>query len=168
MAFYEITPEQGRDIWILERDGQPKPFIATPYNERSPAFSPDGQWLAFVSDESGRDEVYVQPFPGPGVKRQVSSGGGRSPVWSKSESELYYRKDGGMYAVQVATPLSTQAAPRLLFTENYDAEQGPSGSVNYDVTPNGLTFLMVSSDPPSEVYIVLNWLTELRRLFDQR
>jgi hypothetical protein len=75
--------------------GKPEVFLATPYTEGFPAFSPDGRWLAYVSNESGRNEVYVRPFPGPGGKWQISSSGGISPTWSRAASELLFRPPDG-------------------------------------------------------------------------
>src|SRR6202030_1842180 len=66
-------------------------FLRTPFNETAPRFSPDGRWLAYSSDESGRREIYVQPYPGPGGKRQISTEGGTEPVWNPDGRELFYR-----------------------------------------------------------------------------
>jgi len=100
LAFHEINPATGVDIWVL-RLGDPsassgqgrkaQPFLRTPFNEASPRFSPDGRWLAYISDESGRYEIYVQPYPGPGGKWQISAEGGRGPVWNPNGRELFYR-----------------------------------------------------------------------------
>ncbi len=100
LAFHENNPTTQRDIWVL-RMGDPsassgqvrkaQPFLRTPFNESAARFSPDGRWLAYVSDESGRYEVYVQPYPGPGGKRQISTEGGTEPVWSRNGRELFYR-----------------------------------------------------------------------------
>ena len=79
LAFYQSRP---RSIWLLPMDSNrtPVPFLVRDdFNDRSPSFSPDGQWLAYVSDESGQDEVYVTPYPGPGGRQLVSLGGGREP-----------------------------------------------------------------------------------------
>jgi serine/threonine protein kinase len=84
-----VTPLEGGDTegW---KPGEPTPFAATPAAERDPAFSPDGRWIAYSSDETGRPEIYVRPFPGPGGKWQVSTGGGRFPAWSRARPELLY------------------------------------------------------------------------------
>ena len=86
LAFYEVNPLTRRDIWVLplEGDREPTPFLVTPAGERAPMFSPYGRWLAYVSDESGRDEVYVRPYPGPGGRRQISPNGGTEPLWAPS------------------------------------------------------------------------------------
>src|SRR5262249_21977072 len=81
------------DIWMrpLAPEGPPRPIVQTPFNERAPRISRDGRWIAYTSDESGRDEVYVQSYPRPGAKFQVSIDGGGEPVWSPSGHELFYR-----------------------------------------------------------------------------
>src|SRR5260370_22435882 len=96
LAFVELNPTKGRAIWVL-RLGDPsagsgqvrkaQPFPRTPFNESVPQFSPDGRWLAYISDESGRFEIYVHPYPGPGGKWQISTEGGAEPVWNRNRSE---------------------------------------------------------------------------------
>jgi Tol biopolymer transport system component len=91
LAFMEVSPQTGFDLWTLPLEeagsdhpklGKPEPFLVTPFNEHRPMISPDGRWVAYQSDESGRNEVYVRPFPGPGGKWQISNGYGTSPIWS--------------------------------------------------------------------------------------
>ena len=87
LAFGEINPNSGYDIWVLRlSDRKAQPFLQTPFNESVPQFSPDGHWLAYVSDESGRWEIYVQPYPGPGGKWQISTDGGMEPVWNRKRT----------------------------------------------------------------------------------
>src|SRR4029077_12600233 len=91
LAYQESAPVTGFDIWMFRlSDRRAQPFLQTRFNEISPRFSPDGSWLAYASDESGRYEIYVQPFPGPGGKWQISTEGGREPVWAR-DGELFYR-----------------------------------------------------------------------------
>src|SRR3972149_1341479 len=102
LAFIETTPENGRDIWVLNlKDRKAQPFLRTPYEDTAPKFSPDGKWLAYTSDESGRREIYVQPYPGPGGEWQISTGGGQEPVWNPKGSELFYRNGSKIMAVDV-------------------------------------------------------------------
>ena len=103
LAFMKNNPSTGEDLWILPREGDPSSFLSTAARENDPHFSPDGHWLAYVSDESGRSEVYVQPFPGPGRKQPFSSEGGNIPVWSPDGGELFYRQGRQMMAVTVET-----------------------------------------------------------------
>ena len=85
LVFSENQPDTSNDIWLLrlEGEGKPSPFLRTPFYEAAGIFSPDGHWLAYVSNESGRFEIYVQPHPGPGGKRQISPEGGREPIWDR-------------------------------------------------------------------------------------
>ncbi|MDR3722704.1 MAG: protein kinase [Candidatus Acidoferrales bacterium] len=117
VAFIEINATTGYDIWVLRiGDRKAQPFLRTPFNESAPEFSPDGRWLAYVSDESGRFEIYVQPYPGPGGKWQISTDGGTEPVWNRNGRELFYRSGDKMMAAAVATQPSFFAGkPRMLF-----------------------------------------------------
>jgi serine/threonine-protein kinase len=162
LAFHERKPNGERDIWVVGPEGDATPFLLTPFDERSPAFSADGRWLAYVSDESGQDEVYVQPFPGPGPKWLVSIDGGVDPVWSKDGRELFYRRDDQMMVVSVAPSATFSASrPRRLFEARFDAgDDGP----NYDVSPDGRWFVMSRSDhppAPAALHLVLNWFGEI-------
>jgi serine/threonine-protein kinase len=169
LAYVEIVTDANADIWVLplEGDRPPIPFIKTPFNEFGPEFSPDGRFLACVSNESGRFEVYVRPFPGPGPKRQVSVGGGTSPVWSKSSGEIFYRNgDAVMAAAITAGPEFSSATPRTLFRGDYEEPARPDWPRNYDVTPDGKQFLMIKPDPegqPIQLHVVFHWFEELKR-----
>jgi serine/threonine-protein kinase len=109
LAYSEANPETGGDIWTLPLEasdsdnpiaGTPEPFLRTAANELFPAFSPDGRWMAYASDESGDFEVYVRPFPGPGGKWHISTAGGMMPVWSRAGRELAYESlDGRLMMV---------------------------------------------------------------------
>src|ERR1019366_755361 len=91
LSFVELNPTTGYDIWVLDmKDRKAVPFLRTPFNEVG-WFSPDGRWMAYMSNESGRSEVYVQPYPGPGGKWQISTDGGMDPRWSANGRELTYR-----------------------------------------------------------------------------
>jgi Tol biopolymer transport system component len=160
LAFYEINPDTARDIWTTTLDGQgePTPVLVTEFNEHSPMFSPDGRWLAYVSDESGREEIYLRPFSGPGAKHPVSTEGGREPVWSADGSELFYRSGDKVMAVAVETePDLTSGTPRVLFEGPYVIYLG--GGTNYDVSPDGRRFLMIRRElgpAPRQINVVLN------------
>jgi Tol biopolymer transport system component len=110
LAFVEIDPTTGIDIWVLRLgDRKAQPFLRTPFNEGKPRFSPDGCWLAYISDESGRYEIYVQPYPGPGGKWQISTEGGAEPMWNPNGRELFYCSGDKMMAVDIATQPSFSA-----------------------------------------------------------
>jgi len=171
VAFVEGHPgDTGNDIAVLDtHSGRVKPFLNSQFNEVYPDFSPDGRWLAFTSDESKRDEVYVQPFPGPGMKYQVSSEGGVQPLWARNGKELFYRWQDQVWVVDVQTDGGFRASkPRLLFEK-----AGYSGVVipvrGYDLSLDGRRFLMVKDEqrkptPVTEMILVQNWFEELKRL----
>jgi len=169
LAYIEAIADENADIWVLPLYGDriPTPFVKTPFNEFGPEFSPDGRFVAYASNESGRFEVYVRPFPGPGPRRQVSLGGGTSPVWSKSGGELFYRNGDAVMAAAITTrPEFSSAAPRTLFRGEYEEPARPDWPRNYDVTPDGKQFLMIKPDPdgrPTQAHVVFHWFEELKR-----
>jgi serine/threonine-protein kinase len=162
LAFDERKSGAERDVWVLTRGGDPSPFVLTQSDEWSPAFSPDGAWLAYVSNESGRNEVYVQPYPGPGGKWPISTDGGTEPAWSPDGKELFYRRGDQLVAVTVQTaPVFSSGTARVLFEAPYEIVDGTR---NYDVAVDGKRFLMIRSDAtdvPQRFYVVSNWFEEL-------
>ncbi len=166
LAITETHPESGRDIWVIPREGEPIPFLVTPFQEGAAKYSPDGGWLAYVSDESGKSQVYVQPFPGPGQKVTLSTEGGAEPVWSPAGGELFYRRGSDMMVVDVTTePTFSAGKPRLLFSGDYRVDT--AGHPSYDVSADGQRFLMVQDvrqEALTEIHVVLNWTEELKRL----
>jgi serine/threonine-protein kinase len=169
VAFVEIRPDTKADIWLLDINGRPtaRPFLQTPFWESAPALSPDGKWLAYESDESGRFDVYVRAVSGSGAKRQVSSGGGDRPRWSPDGRQIVYRRGNSMMAARVATgALLTVDRPRVLLAGEF--EEGGTVTPNYDMAPDGRRFLMIepSQDPqpaPARLVVIDNWFTELRQ-----
>ena len=152
---------RGGDIFVLALGGEPEPFLATEFVERTPMFSPDGRFLAYVSDETGRHEVYVRPFPGPGGKWALSTDGGSWPVWSKDGRELFYREGDRIMAVAIQTePKFSADAPRVVLDVGFAAEPA------FDVSRDGERFLMIQRDASSKrsLVVVLNWFEELKRL----
>ena len=131
-------------------------------------FAPDGRWLAYVSDETGREEIYVTPFPTDGSKHSVSSAGGRDPMWAPDGRKLFFRglDDSEMWAVAVELePTFRAARPELLFTRRFYSDRGRGQT--YDISPDGQRFLMVEeigSDERDQTILVLNWSEELKRL----
>ena len=165
LAFIEVSPETGTDIWVLSMEGDrsARPFAQSASNETTPQFSPDGRFLAYVSDESGRREIYVQPFPTSGRKWQVSTAGGGSPLWNSSGRELVYRNGSEILAVDIDTRGELSLGnPRVLF-EAPSALAGPS-SISAD--GRRLLFIDRSAAPPAPTHLVLvqNWAEELKRL----
>jgi eukaryotic-like serine/threonine-protein kinase len=171
LVFYQVDPETSRDLWVLdlEADNTATPFRETAANERGIALSPNDRWLAYVSDESGRDEVYVESFPQGGSRWTVSTGGGREPVWSHDGSELFYREEQRMMAVSVRESDAglELGAPILLFEGDYAPEI--VGNPNYDVAADG-RFVMIRSAQLSStrLNVVLDWDREIHRALGVR
>ena len=153
----------------LEGEGEPEMLLETSFDEHSPKLSPDDRWLAYVSNESGRDEIYVTRFP-TGGKWQISTEGGKEPMWSRDGRELFYRNGEKMMAVDVSAGAESAAKPTLLFEEPYELKIG-SGASNYDVIPDGQGFVMIrtpesttESSGTTQIILVQNWFEELKRL----
>jgi serine/threonine-protein kinase len=155
-----------RHLGYIRLDGERSPqelLRSTAFDNHSPALSPDGHWLAYVSDESGRAEVYVRPFPGPGGRAQVSNGGGTEPRWSPSGREIFYRNGNAMMQASVRTqPGFAVGDVRQLFTGQF-----VQGAIyrNYDVGRDGRSFVMIRPDQTGgqTVMVVLNWFANLAR-----
>jgi serine/threonine-protein kinase len=160
LMFEEIHPGTRGDIWVLPEGGEAHPWIATEFYEEQSQLSPNGRWLAYASDESGRIEVYVQAYPGPSEKWAVSIDGGSEPVWSRDGRELFYRSGARLMVVSIQTsPAFRASPPRQLF-------EGPYART-YDVAPDGQHFLMIESgeeEGGNQLHLVLNWFEELKRL----
>jgi serine/threonine-protein kinase len=168
LVFHETHPDTRNDIWLLsfEGDREPRPLVRTPFTEGMATFSPDGRRLAYVSNESGRCEVYAQAFPGPGGKERISiDGATASPVWSQDGKELFYLNGPKMMAVSIDRERGLMAgSPRVLFEGQYESERELDPT--FDVAPDG-RFLMVKVPPelaPRQINVVLNWSEELKRL----
>jgi len=166
LAFSDVSVTTGYDIWVMSvAGGQPQVVLQSKGNETNPTFSRDGRWLAYTSSESGTNEVYVRPFPGPGRRLQVSTDGGFEPVWSRNGRELFYRRGNAMVASTITTePVFAAGSPRTLFRGTYI--ETDTGGAGYDVAPDG-RFLMVqpveAPQPATSINLVLNWFDELKR-----
>jgi dipeptidyl aminopeptidase/acylaminoacyl peptidase len=153
------------EIWVLALSDdsakpQPRAFLQSQGDKADPAFSPDGKWVVYTSNENGRNEVYVVPYPGPGGKWQVSNEGGSQPRWAANGRELFYRNGGKLMAVDVESGAGFRpGTPKVLFDK----------VGMYDVSRDGKRFLMTrpagsaEKGPPPEIHVVLNWFEELRR-----
>ena len=184
VVYISEDPKTGVDLWVLPLSGgrTPMPFIQTEFDEGHGRLSPDGRWMAYTSNETGRNEVYVQPFPASGGKWQMSTSGGAQPRWRRDGKELYYLAGaaGGetsVTAVEVRASESTfdASVPRTLFRTRI-ARQGanPQGAVlgtttesSYAVTADGQRFLIltppVAETAPEPVTLVLNWTAGLKK-----
>lgn len=167
LAFVEMDPLSSSDIWILAlgEDGKPRgvqPFLRTPFNESAPMISPDGKWLAYQSNESGRYEVYVQPFPGGGQRIQVSKDNGVYPRWSPKGDELFFRSGANRIGMTVV-PIAAESAfvpgpPRVLFElRGYESI--------FEVSPDASRFLMmpavVRDAATTQINIIVNWTSAI-------
>jgi dipeptidyl aminopeptidase/acylaminoacyl peptidase len=171
LAFVVRNAETDKDIWIVPRNGEAEPFLSTRFSEEYPEFSPDGRWLVYTSDESGRDEVYVRPYPGPGRALQISTEGGLSPGWSRDGSELFYRWQEDFFAVPITIDGENlrPGTPLKLFDLHHTAYPVRS----WDVGADG-RFLVTGEKTdadldlirdrfyPDRIHVVLNWFEELK------
>src|SRR5262249_19686949 len=141
LAFVRLSDTAG-DIYTLSLHGEPRPHavLNTPAYEGGPEFSPNGQWLAYTSDDSGQMQVYLRPVTGPDSRWPVSTHGGRSPKWSRSGRELFYLEGQKMMVVNINSGADlTLSPPRFLF--EYPSAFGPTVSIaNYDVSPDAQRF----------------------------
>jgi Tol biopolymer transport system component len=144
--------EGTRDIAMvdLERPSAQRSILATTSDEHSPVLSADGRWLAYVSDESGRSEVYVRRFPEGPSRWQISADGGTEPLWSPDGRELFYRSGNSVIAVDV----SVEPARRTLFQGVYTAN--PTHT-NYDIHPDGTRFVFVQPGRLQFLVVILDW-----------
>ena len=166
VLFEKQVASANTDIWLLPLDGSgaERVVLGSPFNEVDARISPNGQWLAYASDEAGISQVYVQPFPDLGARLQISSTGGGEPVWSRDGRRLFYRGDGSMWAVSVAPGDTTDAGvPERLFDDRFD-NKSPTHT-GYDVDADGRFFMIGYASPQEELLtVVLNWFDELERL----
>jgi len=168
--FVALTHDDRRDRNdILVHDFERRettPFLATEYDEDHPAFSPDGSLLAYAANDSGRSEIYVRPFPGPGGKHLISNHGGTGPVWSRDGRELFYAERARLMRVAIErAPRFAASAPQALFETPDFVWERPR---NYDVLPDGSGFVIVrrGAGTPStaSLRVVFDWFAELERL----
>jgi len=173
LLFHSIKAADDIGVWRKD-SGTEEMLLATRYSELQPSLSPDERFMAYVSDESGRREVYVRDMTGSGRRVSVSSEGGDEPVWSPRGNEIFYRRGAQMIAVPVdAKGDLTLGAPSVLFNVPFDVDPFNSDATNYDVTKDGQRFLMVrrASDPrraEQQLNVVVNWSEELKRLAGER
>jgi serine/threonine-protein kinase len=169
LAFVDAAPTDISDIKLFRRSGGTvEPLITSPATQRGPSFSPDGRWLAYESNETGRFEVYVQPFPASGVPRQISTSGGGLARWSSDGREVFFMVARRFYAVPIRTaPTLEVGVPRLLFELPFGPTGGGVGPPPWDVTPDGRRFIFVKPGDdelaPWRIHIVENWFEELKR-----
>jgi TolB protein len=162
LLYTERHPNTGRDIWILPTFGDRTPysFLTTEFDESAPRPAPDGSTVAYVSNESGQNEVYLRSLRAPSQVQRVSVAGGTEPVWAPGGRELFYRSGAELMSVSIDAATARAGAARTILSGSF-----VSGSVeyaNYDVTPDGLRFVMIRDldrGQPEELRVILNWLS---------
>ena len=160
LALYEIDPVQRRDVMIYHVDQSVTPVAATAANERSPVLSPDGRWIGYVSDESGRDEIYVKSVDDQSDATPVTTGGAIEPVWTREG--LFYRQGDRLMLVDWKEGKAGEI--KEVLEGAFERDPG-ANSAAYDVDPKGQFFLMLKSAiAPRQLRMVTNWGTELARL----
>lgn len=160
LAYYD---HRAFEIWIRSADAQTRRFLGGPGRKRAGRFSRDGNWLAFVSDETGENQVYVTAYPGPGPTVAVSTKGGLSPIWSSDGKELFFRLGTKMLSARLSGTQPLKFDPPVeLFDGPYTLDL--LGHQREDVTTDGKRFLMVENSDDFPIVIVQNWPAELRRL----
>lgn len=160
--------ENGGNIWVLSLESQDSALalLDNPYLEAWPSLSPDGRFLAYGSNETGANQIYVEEFPGLGGRRQVSTGGGREPLWSRDGTELFYRSPEGFVSVPIdLTSGFDMGEPAVLFDDQYITDITQA----YDVHPDGDHFVFIKQVASStQMVVVLNWLEELKERMENR
>ena len=166
VALYEQHPTTLRDLWLLQPGGTRTKLVVTSNQERAPKFSPAGDLIAYVSNESGRDEVYVVAASDPGKRSVVSTEGGAEPVWSADGREIFYRNGERLFSAAVTSSRPfTVRPPGLVFEGSFERDRGAgSANPNYDVARDGQRFVMIQApSAASSLVVVLNWFWGTRQ-----
>ena len=170
LIFSELIAAYDIGVLSMGGDRQSETLLQTDFREAAPTVSPDGRWLAYVTDETGQNEVYVQRFPDLGEKQRMSVAGGREPLWSSDGRELFYRSSTGLMAMPVleTEPDLRTGNAQLILDQPYATYQDRR---NYDISPDGQRFLMIKEDastdsgaPAAQLVVVNNWFQELQEL----
>jgi eukaryotic-like serine/threonine-protein kinase len=178
VLFWEAGPNTATDVMMLtlDKDRRVQPLLQGPLVERNAEVSPDGQWLAYETNDTGQLQVFVRPFPDVNARKiQISTVGGAQPLWARNGQELFYiAPDGALMSVPVKRgPMWTAGRPTKLIDVPYFRGGGGNDSRMYDVSPDGKRFLTIKQDvssnqPAARIVVVQNWLEELKRLVPTR
>jgi Tol biopolymer transport system component len=162
LVFTNVDAEtENQDIWVapVGEDGNPRPFLATPHAEGAGRISPNGRWLAYSSDESGRYEVYVQSFPQPGNKRLISTGGGEDPIWGPTGQELFYWNPQGQLVAHQLTAGDDVTVGRHDVLFDFPDYQFV-GNAQYDIHPDGQRFVIVRTATQGRLIVALDLIAQ--------
>ena len=170
LMFSAVRAKTGRDLFLMKLNGsdEPREWLSTDFDEDEARLSPDGRFVAYVSNETGESQVWVRPFPGPGAPIRVSSGGGHEPLWSGDGKELFFQSGATLMVARVVSTLPEfrVTPPEQMFTGGF-VVYAPTLPRNQDIAPDG-RFLMVeqteATRDPSHIVVVTNWFDELKRL----
>jgi eukaryotic-like serine/threonine-protein kinase len=169
MAFAEIHPSRRRDIWVMPLDGdrRARPLLTTDADEWGAKFSPDGRWLAYVSNETGRNEIFIRSVAATAGRKRLSSEGGSTPAWAPNSRELFFINGDQLAVVTVDGERNPVGRDRVLFKvpkfENLEFEQG---APLYDVMPDGERFVFELNAQSASIMhfnVVLNWFEEVKK-----
>jgi Tol biopolymer transport system component len=167
VVFLDYGQGVGPDLWTLSPQGKVAPLVVSPFQEWSGSVSPDGRWVAYTSDESGRSDVYAIPISGQGDRVMLSVDGGTGPAWSRDGRELFYRSGGDLVSVEVrsTSPLVLGERRKLLDVSAFE----PQYFRDFEVSPDGQRFLFLRAEPdsrPTRLDVILDWFPELARKVD--
>ncbi len=172
----EVSPDgayllfrRGEDLWLLSlHDRKARSWFETPFNEQGGRFSPNSHWVAFSSDQTGRMEIFVRPFPGPGAPIRVSLDGGHDAAWSRAGNEIFYENGGKLMSARVIseTPELRFEAPRKLFEGGFAHDDTDPGLRLFDSASDGRLLMIeaASASNPPALVVVQHWAQELNRL----
>ena len=166
LTFTRTSTANKTDIWVVPlTGGEAEPFATTPFDERSPSFSPNGRWIAYTSDESGTDEIYLRSWPPGGSKHQISVQGGKGARFTGDGTKLFFTNEGELNVVDVeGTDEIRVSLPRLAFpAAPFELlQQGRS----YDLDPDGTSAVLVQASerlPNRDLHIVFDWVQSLNQ-----
>jgi serine/threonine-protein kinase len=176
LLYEDVTVATGKDLWVLTPGEEPEPVLTSVVNERAGVFSPDGSFIAYVSDATDGDQVYIRPYPGPGMAARITTDGGVEPLWSADGRELFYRSRDLKDMISVSIAISENGEtielgePEVLFSGSYQSYL--MGGPSYSISNDGQQFLMLESADQSnagtQYQVMVNWFDELERLVPAR